>query len=176
MLSQIERAVGFGISIYELFDLVVGTSTGKLYTCCGLSTFVCRVLINMTGGIVALGVFQKKWRLEHAMSVFYNFSSQAFSIRKRLAFPVVKSMVQPFCSFRYTSDGIEEALKTAFGRDEYLFGPPAAITDIKTGRVTSVNEGDYVKVGVTTCLQGRNQLCLIANYSRNPGVLNGEGN
>ncbi|KAK3358353.1 hypothetical protein B0T24DRAFT_685617 [Lasiosphaeria ovina] len=67
-------------------------------------------------------------------------------------------MVEPFCTFKYRSDGINNALEEAFGRDSYLFGH---------GRTSSfTRSGDSVKVGVVSCLEGRSQPCLIANHNR----------
>ncbi|KAF7557012.1 hypothetical protein G7Z17_g1022 [Cylindrodendrum hubeiense] len=135
ILNRIQKEVG--IRIDELFDLVVGTSTG---------------------GIVALGVFHKGWDPKKSISTFQKLAHSAFSLRMRLGTPVIKSLVQPFCSYRYTSASVEQALKQHFGKEPYLFGPSTE----------SNKREDWVKVGVVTCLQSKNDPSLIANYSRDP--------
>ncbi|KAH6880135.1 acyl transferase/acyl hydrolase/lysophospholipase [Thelonectria olida] len=101
--------------------------------------------------------------------MFESLAGNAFSLRLRLKAPIVKAMVQPFCTFLYKSKGIEGALQHQFGQDAYLFGPPAnGPTD-----TASPLGADWVKVGVVSCLEGRNIPILIANYSRNPS--NSEG-
>ncbi|RSL92521.1 hypothetical protein CEP52_013763 [Fusarium oligoseptatum] len=137
ILAKIEKAVGFGIRIQDLFDLVVGTSTG---------------------GLVVLGVFEKKWPLSDAIDHFCRLAKEAFSLRKVLALPGLSLLAEPFCVFKYKSSGINNALRTAFGEEDYLFG------QIKDGE----QSGDQVKVGVVTCLDGNNHPCLLANDSRNP--------
>ncbi|KAM0227446.1 hypothetical protein ACHAP5_012176 [Fusarium lateritium] len=136
ILSKIEKEVGLGIRIQELFDLVIGTSTG---------------------GLVALGVFERNWSMSYAENRFSDLSRQAFSIRKALAVPVISKFAEPFCEFKYKSAGINNSLQKAF-EDDYLFG------QTKNGR----KAGDQVKVGVVAQVEGRFQPCLIANYSRNP--------
>ncbi|RTE85170.1 hypothetical protein BHE90_000326 [Fusarium euwallaceae] len=101
ILAKIEKAVGFGIRIQDLFDLVVGTSTG---------------------GLVALGVFEKKWPLSDAIDNFCRLAKEAFSLRKVLALPGLSLLAEPFCVFKYKSSGINNALRTAFGEEDYLFG------------------------------------------------------
>ncbi|KAI5462890.1 hypothetical protein BGZ63DRAFT_402245 [Mariannaea sp. PMI_226] len=145
ILQQLEQQVGFGIPIDELFDLVIGTSTG---------------------GIVALGVFHQNMSPEDGVKMFEDLAGKAFSLRPKLKNPVIKSLVQPFCTFLYTTEGIEGALQEQFGEDTYLFGSSAndrnrpSSPDKKLG-------ADWVKVGVVSCMEGRNRPMLIANYSRN---------
>ncbi|KAF4447081.1 hypothetical protein F53441_9380 [Fusarium austroafricanum] len=136
LLAEIEKEVGFGIRLQDLFDLVIGTSTG---------------------GLVALGVFEKKWPLNEAIDQFSNLAKDAFALRTVLAIPGFFDIAKPFCSFRYKSSGINKALQAAFG-DDHLFGQAK---DDK-------QPGDQVKVGVVTCLDGQKHPCLLANYSRNP--------
>ncbi|KAF5688686.1 calcium-independent phospholipase [Fusarium denticulatum] len=139
VLRQIERHVGYGIAIHELFDLVVGTSTG---------------------GIVALGVFHQRWSTDDAINRFRALARRAFTPRLGLGNSFIKAIAQPFYEFLYTSEGIEQSLQDSFG-DSNLFGASLGKRNRAGGR-------DWVKVGVVSCLQGRNQAKLIANYSRNP--------
>lgn len=120
-----------------------------------------------TGGIIALGVFEMGWSPEEAAKEFRKLAHQAFTKKLRLRIPVIKLVADYFCTFRYQSTGIENALKAAFG-NAFLFG--------QSKRDTSPYRGDDVKVGVVSCMEGRNQPCLIANYNRNPieGSRNGK--
>ncbi|KAF4440845.1 calcium-independent phospholipase a2 [Fusarium acutatum] len=139
VLRQIERHVGYGIAIHELFDLVVGTSTG---------------------GIVALGVFHQRWSTDDAINRFRALARRAFTLRLGLGNSFIKAIAQPFYEFLYTSEGIEQSLQDSFGGSN-LFGASLDQRNRAGGR-------DWVKVGVVSCLHPRNQAKLIANYSRNP--------
>ncbi|CZR42619.1 uncharacterized protein FPRO_09922 [Fusarium proliferatum ET1] len=143
VLRQIERHVGYGIAIHELFDLVVGTSTG---------------------GIVALGVFHQRWSTDDAINRFRALARRAFTLRLGLGNSFIKAIAQPFYEFLYTSEGIEQSLQDSFGGSN-LFG--ASLNQRNNSR-SRTGGRDWVKVGVVSCLQGRNQAKLIANYSRNP--------
>ncbi|KAK0730097.1 hypothetical protein B0H67DRAFT_560740 [Lasiosphaeris hirsuta] len=136
ILNEIEKEIGLQIRIQELFDLVIGTSTG---------------------GIVALGVFEKRWALSNADQKFQSLACRAFSLRKALKVPLLSKFAEPFLEHKYTSSGINGTLRSAFGGG-YLFGQA---NELGQG-------GDHVKVGVVSCQEGRRQPCLIANYSRNP--------
>ncbi|KAK3336354.1 hypothetical protein B0T19DRAFT_36498 [Cercophora scortea] len=137
ILSEIEKAIGHRIRIQDLFDLVIGTSTG---------------------GIVALGVFDRRWALSDAISRFRSLAANAFKYRKALRVPVFSKIAEPFCDYKYTTEGINSTLQGSFG-DGYLFGQQT--NSLPVG-------GDQVKVGVVSCHEGRAQPALIANYSRNP--------
>ncbi|KAK0628303.1 hypothetical protein B0T17DRAFT_149884 [Bombardia bombarda] len=136
ILAEIEKAIGLQIRIQDLFDLVIGTSTG---------------------GIVALGVFEKRWTLNSADGRFRSLATSAFSLRKALKVPIFSKIAEPFCDYKYTTSGIESTLKESLGSG-FLFGQTDSKFEI----------GDRVKVGVVSCQEGRRQPCLIANYSRNP--------
>ncbi|MBE3046814.1 hypothetical protein IMZ48_30655, partial [Candidatus Bathyarchaeota archaeon] len=59
------------------------------------------------------------------------------------------------------------ALQESFG-DDFLFGQPRGTSHQASGSTSSTSTQDQVKVGVVSCIDGRFQPCLIANYSRNP--------
>lgn len=100
------------------------------------------------------------WTPEEASSQLRKLAYQAFTKQLRLRIPVIKYVVESFSMSRYQSSGIEDALKDVFGSDAYLFG--------QGRRGAASNRGDDVKVGVVSCLEARDQPCLIANYNRNP--------
>ncbi|KAK5656422.1 hypothetical protein OQA88_4803 [Cercophora sp. LCS_1] len=101
-------------------------------------------------GIVALGVFEKGWSVADADTKFQSLATRAFSLRKALRVPILSNLAEPFLDHKYTSKGINDTLRDTFG-DRFLFGPTSG-----------------VKVGVVSAVEGRNQPCLVANYSRNP--------
>ncbi|KAI1375162.1 hypothetical protein F4677DRAFT_446666 [Hypoxylon crocopeplum] len=116
------------------------------------------VIGTNAGGIVALGVFEKGWAPKDSIRKFERFAEGAFTKRRSLQVPVVDKIFEPFYTFKYRTSGIEDALREAFGED-YLFGHDDS---------DASSQGDSTKTGVVSCLDGRNQPCLIANYNRNP--------
>jgi hypothetical protein len=94
------------------------------------------------------------WTVEQALHQFLDLSRSAFSKRELLRYPVFKDVAQLFCSYRYKSDGIDDALIKAFGNDP-LFGQ----------RRTALE--DRVKVGVVAGIRGDHRPYLFANYNRN---------
>jgi patatin-like phospholipase/acyl hydrolase len=133
ILQNVVREVGHGIPVQELFDLVIGTSAG---------------------GLIALGLFKQNWTLEDALVHFKDLSKEAFEPRRLLRVPVFKNTAQIFCSYRYDSEGIRSALKTAFGSSPLFGHDKDAI-------------GDVTKVGVVAAVQSKNRPVLFANYTRN---------
>jgi hypothetical protein len=107
------------------------------------------------GGIVALGLFKMNWTLSEAIAQFKSLVSTAFSNRELLAVSGFKNVAQMFCSYRYKTDGIEGALREAFG-EHPLYGQTA----------TAVAEP--VRVGVVAASDADMRPYLFANYSRNP--------
>ena len=106
------------------------------------------------------------WTPKRAINEFRNLARQAFTKKLRLRMPVIKYIAEYFCTFQYESIGIESALQSAFKPHAYLFGQPREIS--------THDAGDDVKVGVVSCLKGRDQPCLIANYNRDPGSNNAD--
>ncbi|KAK1829692.1 hypothetical protein QBC39DRAFT_125502 [Podospora conica] len=140
ILAQLMEQIPFEIPIQHLFDLVIGTSTG---------------------GIIALGIFEMGWTPKRAIDEFRNLARQAFTKKLPLRVPIIKYIAEYFYTSQYESIGIESALQSAFGPHAYLFG--------QAKKTSTHDRGDDVKVGVVSCLKGRDQPCLIANYNRNPG-------
>lgn len=68
-----------------------------------------------------------------------------------------------------------ESLKTAFSKQEFLFGTPSIAKDSESSSKSPQRRRPCIKVGVVTCLEGRNQPCLLANYSRNRNERGGQG-
>lgn len=127
-----------------------------------------RLTLFRTGGIVALGVFEKGWTLAEAIQRFRDLASRAFEFRRALKLPLYSKFAVPFCAFKYKTAGIVGALQESFG-DDFLFGQPRGSTQPQESDGMLVPSAqDQVKVAVVACLEGRNQPCLIANYSRNP--------
>lgn len=140
ILKKLIDEIGLGIPIQELFDVAIGTSTG---------------------GIIALGLFKANWSVEKAMTIFEGLVDEAFTKRHFLSIPVFKHAAQVLYSFRYRSDGIENALKGAFGNG-FLFG------------LSKPSRAELVKVGVVSILEsGRSY--LLANYRRTNEMNGGEG-
>jgi hypothetical protein len=117
---------------------------------------ILRAAIDVSiGGIVALGLFKMNWTVAEAMKQFKSLVSTAFSNRELLAVPGFKNVAQIFCSYRYKTDGIEGALKRAFGLHP-LYGQIATA------------DSEPVKVGVVAASDVDKRPYLFANYSRNP--------
>ncbi|KAF4460614.1 calcium-independent phospholipase A2 [Fusarium albosuccineum] len=148
LLQKIEQEVGFGIRINELFDHVVGTSTG---------------------GIIALGIFHRGWSVEQGLAIFQDLARRAFTPRRSLRRSIIKNLIHGFYTFKYTDAGIKEVLQECFGKDTYLFGPSISSSSRRASPQVGAGGLDWVKVGVVSCIDGRRaEPVLIANYSRNP--------
>ncbi|KAM5355009.1 hypothetical protein ACJ41O_001655 [Fusarium nematophilum] len=113
LLHEIEIEVGYGIRIHELFDLVIGTSTG---------------------GIIALRVFHSGQRLVQSLSEFQTLAREAFPPRSGL-----NNAFSFLYGSKYKDDGIEGALKKTFSSSTYLFGASTSnvMDRVKVGVVTS---------------------------------------
>jgi hypothetical protein len=112
-------------------------------------------LMLLKGGIIALGLFKRDWNVDGATAHFMNLSNEAFHPRGLLKVPGFKDVAQMFCSYRYSSEGIENALQRAFGKGPLYGQRRDAIAD-------------PVKVGVVAAITANNRPYIFANYSRNP--------
>ncbi|KAE8443409.1 hypothetical protein EG329_001890 [Mollisiaceae sp. DMI_Dod_QoI] len=146
ILKAIMEKVGHNIPIQELFDVVVGTSTG---------------------GIVALGLFNSKWTIDDAITRFERLAKQAFSkrsgLRTLLHLPGGHITAQLLYSHLYKSSGIENALQFAFGAEPRLFGEYTS--DPTTKRVIVVASGEEEQ-----------KAFLLTNYNREWRVNDDENN
>jgi hypothetical protein len=124
-LLCIEELFDSRIPIQRFFDLIVGTSTG---------------------GIIALGLGVKQWRVEECIRWYQKLSKEAFTA-KPLSGPRMMST-------RYKARPLEQVLEQAF-QQKYLFGG------------SQDNAGSYfTKVAVTASTDTGQQPCLFANYNR----------
>lgn len=110
-------------------------------------------LLNGSGGIIALGLFKQNWTIDKAIHEFERLSETAFSKRMWLKVPLFRHTAQLLYSHRFLSDGIESALKQAFG-----YGPLFGYNDH--------SRPDTVKVGVIASAPGGRIPFILANYSR----------
>ena len=139
LLQDIMRHVGFNIPIQELFDLVIGTSTG---------------------GVIALGIFKRGWSVAEAFEHFETMANRAFSKRFFLKpfigiVPGARLGAQVCCRYLYTSDGIEGAMKEAFGESTTLFEGGS-----------EYRKPQACKVGVVVVSEEERRLCILTNYNR----------
>jgi hypothetical protein len=113
--------------------------------------------LTVSGGIIALVLFKRNWNIDQALAVFRELSAKAFSPRKLLNYlplPVFRHSAQLLFSYKYKSQGIEDALQEAFGNGA-LYGQSK---DAKA---------DLAKVGVVAAVRANDKPYLFANYARN---------
>ncbi|KAK3379099.1 hypothetical protein B0T24DRAFT_716735 [Lasiosphaeria ovina] len=126
ILRAIEKELGDLIPVQNFFDLIVGTSTG---------------------GIVALGLGVKNWRVSICIAHFKKLCKEAFTARplKRLALVSHKSY--------YKSTPFELALKATFDDQSLLFG--GSSSELRTP----------IKVAVTSTAATENRPVILTNYN-----------
>jgi len=139
ILEAILGKVGHGIPVQELFDVIVGTSTGET-----LSKSDPEYTLTLEGGIVALGIFKQQWTITEAGERFENLAKRAFSKRTGLVpllhLPGGNLAAKILCTYLYKSTGIEHALQDAFGRDANLFGASPAGAEVNKVIVVATGE------------------------------------
>jgi len=140
LLSRIQTEVGLEISIREMFDLVVGTSTG---------------------GIVALGVVMKNISLKSMTKFFEEAAESTFGHPNGGAEWVAKGgmLFKSYPSI-YPDTRLKQHLQRFFGMTP-LFAPATSGTFQSTTRVAVTTAKDGPDGGSTQC--------LIANYNRPRG-------
>lgn len=99
-----------------------------------------------TGGIVALGLGVKGWRVSKCRDFFKELSKQAFSERpmKHLALISHKSY--------YKTRPLEDALKSAFDSTSLLYGGPN-------------HDATGIRVAVTSTSANENYPVILSNYN-----------
>ena len=113
--------------------------------------------LTHAGGIIGLGLFKMDWSVDYALDKFKELSHAAFSPRQLLRNSLFKNTAQLFCSYRYESEGIEWALRQAFGTGQ-LFGQSVDSDHLQENKE---------KTGVVAGMPGGRRPFLFANYSRN---------
>ena len=142
LLLRIHRAVGLEISIRDMFDLVVGTSTG---------------------GIVALGLVMKSDTLEHMIKFFEDAATATFGSPNggTSAFAKAGMFIGTYQSM-YSETRLKQKLMDYFGHTTPLFAPATS----------STLQSSTTRVAVTTAKDGPDggsTQSLIANYNRPQG-------
>ncbi|PVI00816.1 hypothetical protein DM02DRAFT_592134 [Periconia macrospinosa] len=135
ILRSIEREMNDKLAIHYFFDLVVGTSTG---------------------GIIALGLVARNLSVRECIESFETLCAKAFTRRTGGNLPFVGWVVDNYMHSRYETKPLEEALKTAFSEEEYLFG----------GRKSPQSLLPNIKVAVTSTVSS-NSAFVFSNYNRN---------
>ncbi|KAM7198241.1 hypothetical protein V8F20_006268 [Naviculisporaceae sp. PSN 640] len=131
ILKGIEEELGQFVKVQDFFDLIVGTSTG---------------------GIIALGLGVKNWRVSFCIRKFKQLSAQAFTERQS---SVLKYAAMVHHKSLYKTKPLEEALKEAFDADTALFG----------GQFQSSGEISDIKVAVTSTTAAENHPVIMTNYN-----------
>ncbi|KAK1750124.1 hypothetical protein QBC47DRAFT_407352 [Echria macrotheca] len=140
LLDRIRKAVGLDINIKEMFDLVVGTSTG---------------------GIIALGIAMTNESLESMLSFFQKAARDTFG-NPNGGFKAAAKLGMLVGSFPsiYKQRDLEQQLQKFFGMTP-LFAPATSGTFQSTARVAVTTAKDGPDGGSTQC--------LVANYNRPQG-------
>ncbi|KAF2466166.1 uncharacterized protein BDR25DRAFT_317959 [Lindgomyces ingoldianus] len=144
ILEHLESFVGINVPIRNLFDLIVGTSTG---------------------GIIALGLTVKDdLTIGQMKETFIRLAHKTFGkrregelISKIDPFKITSKLMMLFQIFPsiYPTTPLQKGLIELFGRDTTLF---SSTSQIRQQRAT--------RVAVTSTKDASASLCLIANYNR----------
>jgi predicted acylesterase/phospholipase RssA len=134
ILKQIERAMGGNLAIQNFFDLVIGTSTG---------------------GLIALGLTARNWTVEECCNHFQELCEKAFTRRAGGNIPAIGWLIENYNHSKYETQPLEDALRSAFSDEDYLFG----------GRRRDGSLGSDIKVGVTATSSAGSAV-LLTNYNR----------
>ncbi|KAF8242916.1 hypothetical protein K440DRAFT_664454 [Wilcoxina mikolae CBS 423.85] len=135
ILSILEERIGLGIPIGEFFDLIIGTSAG---------------------GIIALGLGERRMSIEECLEMFCSFARKAFTKRTGAGIRGIGYLVEAQHHSQYESKGLNQSLKLSFG-EKKMFGEATVSSESAPIKP--------VKVGVTmTSSSGRPY--LTTNYNR----------
>ncbi|KAF2735206.1 hypothetical protein EJ04DRAFT_576300 [Polyplosphaeria fusca] len=131
VLSQIQRKLGVRIPITAFFDLIVGTSTG---------------------GIIALALGVKQWKVGACIEEFKRLCDTAFTPREFHGIPGFQYLATVHHGSTWKTSPLYEALHESLG-DKFLFG----------GEQDSDNAA---RVAVTTTNEVATKGIVLANYCR----------
>jgi predicted acylesterase/phospholipase RssA len=147
----------------ELFDLIVGISTGKYplrpVSMKNVVEVIRRGADALLGGIIALGLATRRMSPEQMRDKFLIFASKAFKYRREgplitaldpLRITSFTLLVLRLTNSIYPTTPLRESLQDLFGETENIFSP---------ARRT-------VRVAVTSCKEKATTFCFITNYNR----------
>jgi len=137
------------VRISEMFDLIIGTSTGLRLRYARTPTSS-RTNI-LTGGIIALGIGQCQWATVDALKKFIDVAERVFTPRVGVQIPIWKRAAKYLYSYIYQTSEAEKVFKEIFSDDLLFNGPGSSLSPIK--------------VAVAVC-EDSGQVRLLSNYSR----------
>jgi Patatin-like phospholipase len=108
-----------------------------------------------TGGIIALGLAAKRWSVAYCIQTFLGLCQKAFTEREFHNFPLLHQAATLNHGSKWRTQPFYDALRSAFGKDEVLYGGEHEDT-----------AGYAIKVGVTSTSSTGQQALLLANYNR----------
>lgn len=115
-------------------------------------------IIASAGGIIALGLGVRNWRVAQCISYFKDLCQQSFAKR-------VPRLFRPLAAVKgkslYKSKPLESALRSAFGENTLLYGGSEA-------------ECSTIRVAVTTTLAMDYEPAILSNYNRNSRCTDGK--
>lgn len=158
LLGAMEREIGLEIDIGEMFDLVVGTSTGTSSTL----LFGLHLLTLTTGGIIALALVMSRTTEKSFDSMVKFFAKAAKNTfgHSRAGFDIGTKVLMLLGRYesKYSSAPLKGALLDFFDEKTSLYAPAKARNFQSTTRVA-----------VTTARDEGGTESLIANYNRPQG-------
>ena len=150
-LKNIQDLVGPQCPVQDLFDLVIGTSSGEQsdFSAPSISD------VDTKGGLIALGLFVRQWTVSHSIQAFDAILRHVFHRQKlgslhsfRKIPHAVRCWVFDGC---YEVDKWECALKQQFGEDSRLFD--------------YTHDKSHAKVAVTATTVADASLVVFSNYN-----------
>jgi patatin-like phospholipase/acyl hydrolase len=108
-----------------------------------------------TGGIIALGLAAKRWSVAYCIQTFLGLCQQAFTEREFHDIPLLQQAATLNHGSKWKTRPFHDALRSAFGMDEVLYGGKHEDT-----------AGYTIKVAATSTSRTGQQALLLANYNR----------
>ena len=171
ILAEIERRVGLGIPIRDMFDLIVGTSTGESLDYLLVSPRIFgfhlhllrsfHLMYHPIGGIIALGLAMTEYSLSDMTDNFLALSKQTFKQNRGgilstfdplNVFPAFFMALKAWQS-KYKTKPLREGLISQFSGNMSMF-PASTFTGTQR----------KVRVAVTSTTSG--EPCIFTNYNR----------